>query len=243
MRDMKSRDELLGAFVGRPHDQVALRDARGIRFQRLEFLGDAVLDLLALRHETMWKVADARPDCCHTGWFSPTDHALGQIAQRSGLVALADWPLAAGRAADLVEACVAVVFNAHGWPGAERFAAAAIHPIDLIPALPITHRVEDDRSVCELGAQVLEACFTMLLFSRYRTEDEGALSARRAVLMRNSHRAGVARMAGLAKPSRATAGAGADQLDRHIGSICLGLGIEAAINAAVPLLRPGTIEQ
>jgi hypothetical protein len=91
-RDASAGQALFGPDLPEPADAVALRDARGHRFQRLEFLGDSVLDLLALRHRVLWTLGGQVPQCCAGGWFDPTDRTLAvtnrrraQLARRLGL--------------------------------------------------------------------------------------------------------------------------------------------------------------
>lgn len=228
-RDHAAQEAVFGSDRPGAADQIALRDARGVRFQRLEFLGDSVLDLLALRHLVAWTVAGARPPCCARQWFDPTDHELGIVARAHGLTALADWPLVDQRAADLVEASVAAGFLALDWAGALSFAALRIHPVDAMPTGgrgdPAAHR----RVVCELGSQVFDTYSTQQVFSLQSDADEGILSQARAALITNQRRAGLARSAGLTAPEHADDQAWADRLDFDLGTRCLGDGIPAAL--------------
>jgi hypothetical protein len=226
-RDASAGQAMFGSEVPAAQDAIALRDARGIRFQRLEFLGDSVLDLLALRHRVLWTLARQIPRCCAGGWFDPTDRALAVVSRAHLLTELADWPLADERAADLVEACVGAGFRSHGWAGATRFAGARVHPIDTQPERrgdPAEHR----RLVCELGAQVFDAHCTAQAFGEHPDADEGELSTVRAGLVTNRRRARLARRLGLPAPSTRRDDDWADQLDFELGRVCVEGGVAAA---------------
>jgi hypothetical protein len=236
-RDASAGQALFGPDLPEPADAVALRDARGHRFQRLEFLGDSVLDLLALRHRVLWTLGGQIPQCCAGGWFDPTDRTLAVVSRAQLLTDLADWPLADERAADLVEACVGAAFRSHGWAGATRFAAVRVHPID---AQPDRHGdpAEQRRLVCELGAQVFDAHRTRGAFEEHPDADEGELSRVRAGLVTNRRRAQLARRLGLPVPSTRRDDDWADQLDFDPGRTCIESGVAVADERVAELVRP-----
>jgi dsRNA-specific ribonuclease len=216
----------------RPDDAVALRDARGQHFQRLEFLGDAVLNLIAQRHLSLWRIHGTTPRCCQPRRFSTTDSALAAIGRKDPFKAIPDWAVSPARSADLIEASVAAAYLSHGWQGAIRLAELHVHPKTIDPPRirdPITgHRVD----VLHLGAQVLSTFYAISVFTDNPTVDEGALSELRAGFDLNSRRADLARRLGYSAPVGAGDRGWADQLDYALGVICTRHGIARAIKSA-----------
>jgi hypothetical protein len=214
----------------RDDDREALREARGKHFQRLEFLGDAIIDVLAIRHEAMWRLSGAVPTCCEHFWFSPTDKALGVIAHERDLVSIAIHPVGSERSADLVEALVGAAYCVGGWTAASTFVSEHVHSIDREPTAPLVEFA--GRAVYELGAFIFDAYCADSLFNALPDADEHELSDARAALMTNERRAKVARELELPQPFYDTAPAWADQLDFALGSLCIKDGIAAAIDAS-----------
>jgi hypothetical protein len=185
-------------------DAVALLDPRGLRFQRLEWLGDSLLDHLTALHRVL--VAEQDVACCADRSHSQlvSDRDLARAVRTSGLVPLLDWTPSAHRQADLVEACVAAAWLAGGWPDAVAAAAVLVHrPLaactDVLVSGADPGLAEPDcgtpafRRLAGLGSHVMEAAASTRLFHE-DPGDEGELTARRHPMLagRNvQHRAAV----------------------------------------------------
>lgn len=201
-------------------DAPALLDPRGARFQRLEWLGDSLLDVLVAR------VRAGDPDGPgHAAYTS--DDALALSVATTGLPARLDWQPSPGRLADLVEACVAAGHRAAGFFGARTVAVRLVSPALAEPALP---RAFTPQQAAEAGSHVLEAAAALLLFTLHAGDDEGALSQRRARLL-DSER--VARHGN----GEGTVEEQVDRLQAELGRVLVIRGEQAAVHAALPLLR------
>ena len=239
----RDRSELARVFdsdaMPSSRDAVALRDARGRRFQRLEFHGDAVLDVLVLAHEMSWRLRDERPDCCADGWFEPRDRSLAAISKRRSLASLADWVLGSTRSADLVEACVGACFGAAGWEGASGFVVQWVHPVHRASLPQEVHLdVASSRLARELGAAVVKAAATESVLAALPRAREGELSVARVALTTNQAKAGVAQEAGLTPPRQPSDESWSNRLEEHLGLICLNRDAEHAVHTARSLLSP-----
>ena len=162
---------------------LALRDARGRTFQRLEFLGDPLLELVEGLVDVV--VAGAVPQ--HR---STTDDALARQAAALGVHDWLEWTPSAQRLADLVEAVAGAAFLTGGWR-----AIGSVHqrlrgplPPDVLalleapaPPTPPEPDVEaaTDRPHASLGASVLEVAATLEVYRAFPAADEGELSALR----------------------------------------------------------------
>jgi dsRNA-specific ribonuclease len=236
-RDEAGITATFGGLPPRVGDAIALRDARGKHFQRLEFLGDAVLNLIALRHLGLWRMHGITPRCCEPQPFITTDHALGIIGQAKPFKEIPDWAVSPARSADLVEATVGAAYLSHGWQGAIRLAELHVHPKTLDPPR-VTAPIEGHRvDVLHLGAQVLSTYYAVEVFTDNPGADEGVLSELRTVLDLNSRRASLARTLGYTAPAGAGDRGWADQLDHALGTTCATHGIARAIKAATTAER------
>ena len=203
-------------------DAPALLDPRGARFQRLEWLGDSLLDLLVARHRAIHPGAPTHAELT-------SDRALAARVSMTGLPALLDWTPGPERLADLVEAAVAVGHRAGSWFGARSVAVRLVSHDLAETALP---KALTPRQAAEAGASVLEAAASLLLFARHPDDDEGDLTRRRGPLL------AVERLA------RSAEGAGpvqerADRVQAELGRVLVIRGEQAAVHAALPYLRDG----
>lgn len=185
----------------------AVRDARGVDFQRLEFLGDSVLDLVLSVHATV------EPGCSSCTKVSGdvgrlvTDRALAQRAAVTGLGSWLEWQASPERHADLVEACVAAAWLPGRWMQAARFISVIVHPLGEVVAATFERGgVELDesrgsKSARRVGASVLELTASYQAFVQLPTADEGELSERRAEVHRTSRVAAYVRRHQLADSS------------------------------------------
>jgi dsRNA-specific ribonuclease len=110
--DVARLDSALGVRL--PHREVveALIDPRGHLFQRLEYVGDSILDAVVLQ-----ALVALQP------WTEPSlrflsseqqalvsDHALGRVAARRGLPEVRTFEVSVHRLGDRVEACIGAVW-------------------------------------------------------------------------------------------------------------------------------------
>lgn len=183
----------------------AVRDARGVDFQRLEFLGDSILDLVLSAHTIV------EPGCAGCAKVSGdigrlvTDHELGLRAAASGLGSWLEWQASPERHADLVEACVAAAWLPARWTQAAQFISVTVHLLgDEVAATLERGGFELDESMGSkparrLGAAVLELSASYQAFVQHPTADEGQLSDLRAQVHRTSRVATYARLHQLAQ--------------------------------------------
>ena len=200
-------------------DAPALLDPRGARFQRLEWLGDSLLDVLVAR------VRAGDPSMSHADCTS--DAALARTVASTGLPDRLDWRPSPGRLADLAEACVAAGHRAAGFFGARTVAVRLVSPALAEPGLPAALTA---KQAAEAGSHVLEAAAALLLFTLHTGEDEGALSRRRARLLDGDR---VARHG----DGQGTVEQQVDRLQAELGRVLVIRGEQAAVHAALPLLR------
>jgi hypothetical protein len=176
-----------------PDDAAALLDPRGDRFQRLEWLGDSVLDHLTAHHRAL---GDLRSAGCCTGRTQQqlvSDRALAHSVTVAGLVTLLDWAPSAHRRADLVEASVAAAWLAGGWHAALEAAAALVHGPFVADADALLLGADPGlaapacasrafRRLAHLGSYVLEGAAAAFLYTA-DPGDEGDLTRRRHPLL------------------------------------------------------------
>jgi len=117
-------DELIGPGHAQRSHLSAIARFAGTTFNRLEFLGDTVLEqvllepMLQSHGATAGSVQDALTACT-------SDAALTATAARLGIDRLLPDDVPASRAADAVEALAGACFVHRGWPAVERFAEVA----------------------------------------------------------------------------------------------------------------------
>lgn len=260
--DAVAQQTLFGQWVPGGDDAIALRDARGARFQRLEWLGDSVFDLIAGDHAVRVQLMPDTSRCCAGDPLRTDDRALAVLAHRSGLLTIPDWAPGAERSADLVEAVIGAVFRRHGWAGAVHVAAvlhdgiasrSPLQPSDLLDPVgdatapgrerrrgPGTDRSSgaagvSPRELRQLGAQVFDAAASIGIFGALPQADPAGLSAARAAAITNERRAHIADVHGYRRPASRTVVAAADDLDEVLGTACIHRGIEAAVTDAASL--------
>ncbi|MEO8107447.1 MAG: hypothetical protein ABI720_09020 [Actinomycetes bacterium] len=176
--------EVLGQI---PDEQtvLAVRDGRGRQFQRLEFLGDSVLDVLLAVHQ--WCEPNCRT-CREPGAVvDSTDHHLAEVALQTGLGSWLEWAASSERLADLVETCVAACWLSGGWSQALSFASRVVHPIGAETGDVLAEGaagLESGRAGRRAGSAFLELAAAHGLIQTLPTADEGELSQRRAEIHR-----------------------------------------------------------
>lgn len=125
-----------------PSAMEAIRRARGREFQRLEFIGDSILEVVLHAHAVM--VGPACPYCEGRADRFTTDAHLGELAAAIDLGDWLDWTPSEHRMADLVEGCVGAAWVSGRWPQVVEFVDAELHPL---PA-------DEQRRLLHGGAQV-----------------------------------------------------------------------------------------
>jgi dsRNA-specific ribonuclease len=122
--DVAHLDEALGiALVSQPYVE-ALLDPRGHLFQRLEYVGDALLDVAVLRVLVLVQPWD-EPSLLFVSDEQQalvSDHALGRVAARRGLPDVRTFEASRHRLADRIEAAIGAAWADSGLEAAERVA-------------------------------------------------------------------------------------------------------------------------
>ncbi|WP_040339569.1 hypothetical protein [Candidatus Blastococcus massiliensis] len=232
----------------RRSDVAALLDPRGHRFQRLEWLGDSLLDHVTAHHRVL--VVEDGGECCagrsHAGLVSDRD--LAASVEDAGVLHLLDWRPGVRRRADLVEACVAAAWLAGGWADALAAAATLVHAAfardrDRLLRGGAPHRPEppcssdDFRRAATLGSFTLEAAASVHLVA-VDAGDEGELSARRHPLLAGRR---LVREAGVRPPCGPTSsGHHLDHVQALVGMAQLRDGAVAAVATASGVLGLGS---
>ena len=227
-----------------PHEHARpLRDGRGREFQRLEFLGDSVLDLLLAVHSVVEPTC--RP-CREVGGVVArlvTDHQLARRAAVAGVGVWLEWEASAERLADLVEACAAAAWRSGGWDQVGAFASRVVHPLSRECVLTVLGRCSspvaptDSRAERRLGAAVLELAAAQTVFLARPEFDEGELSRQRALLHRSERVAAYARRTGAGSESDVAAEL-SDRVESQLAAQLLSSGADAALATAVTVLAP-----
>ena len=173
---------------------LAVRDGRGRQFQRLEFLGDSVLDVMLAVHQ--W----CEPQCQHCrepgAVVDSSDRHLAQVAVQAGLGAWLEWAASAERLADLVETCVAACWLSGRWSQALVFASQLVHPMGSETSSALSEGVsglDAGRAGRRVGSAFLELAAAYRLMQAFSDADEGELSERRARIHRAAAVAAIVR--------------------------------------------------
>jgi len=158
-----------------------VRDGRGRQFQRMEFLGDSVLDVVLTVHR--W----VEPECveCVQRPQTPeaSDQHLAEVAVRAGLGKWLEWHASHERIADLVETCIAACWLTGRWPQTVHFVNAVVHPVGerTLDALISGVNGVPGRAARRVGSAVLELESGSLVYRSMPDADEGILSESRAL--------------------------------------------------------------
>ena len=219
----------------------AVRDGRGRAFQRLEFLGDSVLDLVLAVHTA------AEPDCpgCavahHRGDPSRlvTDHRLAEQARACGVGEWLEWDSSDDRLADLVETCVAVSWRSGGWAQAAAVVDVLVHPLgDVVSRVLVSGLTDLSTSTASerrLGASLLELAAALTVSDGWPDADEGELSQRRASIHRAERVAAHAARHRLVPPG-GDADAVSDRVEQWLARRLVRAGADAAVAEARAVL-------
>jgi hypothetical protein len=161
----------------------AVRDGRGRQFQRLEFLGDSVLDVVLAVHRWVEPQCEA---CARDGRHAEaSDRYLAEAAQRARVGSWLEWHASHDRIADLVETCVAVCWLSDSWVRVVGFTSTVVHPMGRRTAAALAEggvAGEPGRAARRVGSAVLELASGRQAFMTLPDADEGVLSTARAAV-------------------------------------------------------------
>jgi dsRNA-specific ribonuclease len=162
--DVRKLDHALGFSLGREDLVHALIDPRGPMFQRLEYVGDSILDAVVVRELVQLEAWDETSLALINGEQQSmvSDHALGRVAARRGLPAVRTFPASKHRLADRIEASIGSLWVDRGIDDAAaaayelvvRPAVEGIPRRDELPEAPRAERYE--RAARELGHDPVE---------------------------------------------------------------------------------------
>lgn len=222
-----------------PGALAALAAGRGRDFQRLEFLGDALLELVIHAHSVI-----SGPGCplCHgRADLFTTDVHLTQVAHERDLGTWLTWHPSERRLADLVEAATAAAWWSGRWPAVVRFVAANVHDLDADQCRAIlnggsqVHPEAPARAREILGAAILEAAASLNAFNRHPEGDEGDLSRIKARLLSTEHVMSRSRDSRWVHRKMRTRHFVRDDVENRLATELLGSGIAAAVSIATVL--------
>jgi dsRNA-specific ribonuclease len=230
------------ARLGPLHDDVleAIRAGRGREFQRLELMGDSVLEVVLHAHAVL-----AGPGCPHCAGRADrftTDAHLGELGRRIGLGAWLERPPSPHRLADLVEACVGAAWVSRRWPGVVGLVDRELHPLDPTEQRHLLHggaRLHPEapaRAREILGAAVLEAAASTSAYLRYPEADEGGLSRVKARMLAGEHVLGRCRESKWVRRTLRRRRFDRDDVERALAEDLLARGLASAITIAWPLV-------
>ena len=222
-----------------PSAMEAIRTCRGREFQRLELIGDSILEVVLHAHTVI--VGPSCPLCEGRADRFTTDAHLGELARAINLGDWLDWHPSEHRMADLVEACVGATWVSGKWPQVVAFVAAELHPLPpderrrLLQGGAQVHPEAPARAREILGAAILEAAASTSAYRRYPEADEGELSRVKARMLSGEHVLGRCRDSRWVRRSLRTRRFDRDDVERHLAADLLAHGLASAITIAWPL--------
>jgi hypothetical protein len=223
----------------KPGPMEAIRTGRGRAFQRLELIGDSILEVVLHAHTVL-----AGPGCPHCGGRADlftTDAHLGEVGAAIGLGEWLDWNPSERRLADLVEACVGATWVSGRWPQVVHFVAEQLHPLGQDEQRRLLHgggQVHPDapaRAREILGAAILEAAASTGAFHRHPEADEGDLSTVKARMLSTEHVMGRCRDSPWVRRSLRRRHFDRDDVEALLADNLLGHGVASSVSIAWPL--------
>lgn len=217
----------------------ALRDGRGRDFQRLELMGDSVLELVLHAHGVI--VGPGCPLCAGRADRFTTDAHLAGVARSSGLGQWLDWRPSDGRMADLVEACAGAAWAAGQWEQLVAFVGRWVHPLPAAEQRRLLHggaQVHPEapaRAREILGAAILEAAASTAAYRQHPSADEGELSRVKARMLAGEHVMARARENRWVHRELGRGHLVRDDVERTLADLLLGHGLASAVSMAWPL--------
>jgi dsRNA-specific ribonuclease len=126
--DVARLDEALGVPLSEEAYVRALLDPRGHLFQRLEYVGDALLDAVLLQQLVLLEPWTESSLAVVNGEQQAlvSDHALGRVAARRGLPEVRSFTVSRRRLADRIEAAIGAAWADSGLDAAEEVASRLV---------------------------------------------------------------------------------------------------------------------
>lgn len=217
----------------------AIRAARGREFQRLELIGDSILEVVLHAHSVI--AGPGCPYCAGRADRFTTDAHLGALAQEIVLGDWLDWSPSKHRLADLVEACAGAAWVSGRWGQVVTWVARELHPLSRDEQRRIlyggaqVHPEAPARAREILGASILEAAASTSAYRRYPDADEGGLSTVKARMLSGEHVLGRCRDSHWVRRTLRSRRFDRDDVERHLADDLLGRGLASAITIAWPL--------
>jgi hypothetical protein len=218
---------------------AGIASGRGREFQQLEFLGDALLELVIHAHATV--TGPGCPLCHGRADLFTTDAHLTEVAHSGTLGGWLSWHPSEHRLADLVEACTAAAWVGGRWPATVRFVTANVHELpdrqqhQLLNGGSAVHPEAPARAREILGAAILEAGATINSFNRNPTGTEGDMSRLKARLLASEHVMSCSRDSKWVHRRLRTRHFDRDDVEAKLADELLGRGIAAAVAIATVL--------
>jgi hypothetical protein len=218
---------------------AALAAARGRDFQRLELVGDSLLEVVVHAHTVL--TGPSCPLCRGRADLFTTNAHLQQIAQQTGIGDWLDWQPSRTRRGDLVEACAGGAYVSGRWPQLVWFVARQVHPLAEDEQRRILHggsQPHPDAPVRAreiLGAAILEAAASTAAFARHPEADVGQLARLRARMLSGEHVMARCRDSRWVRRRLRTRHVVRDDVERMLADELLARGVGAAVSLAWPL--------
>ncbi len=222
-----------------PSAMEAIRSARGREFQRLELIGDSILEVVLHAHSVI--TGPGCPHCAGRADKFTTDAHLGELAREIDLGDWLDWSPSSHRLADLVEACAGAAWVSGRWPQVVALVAAELHPLPadeqrrLLHGGAQVHPEAPARAREILGAAILEVAASTSAYRLYPEADEGQLSHVKARMLSGEHVLGRCRDSRWVRRSLRTRRFDRDDVERALASDLLAHGLASAVTIAWPL--------
>lgn len=223
-----------------PMAMEAVRSGRGRDFQRLELIGDSILELVLHAHSVI--TGPGCPYCHGRADRFTTDAHLGELAVEIALGDWLDWNPSEHRLADLVEACAGATWISGGWAQVVRFVGSELHPLPdheqrrLLHGGAQVHPEAPARAREILGAAILEAAASTAAYRRDPVGDEGDLSRVKARMLSGEHILGRCRESRWVRRALRTRRFVRDDVERELAENLLARGMASAVTIAWPLV-------
>lgn len=218
---------------------AALVAGRGRDFQRLELVGDSVLEVILHAHSVI--VGPGCPHCAGRADRFTTDAHLTEVARTTGIGAWLDWHPSDQRLADMVEACIGAAWASGSWRQAVAAVALQVHPLPadevrrLLGGGAQVHPEAPARAREILGAAILEAAASTGAFHRHPAGDEGELSRVKARMLSSEHVMSRVRESAWVRRRLRTHHLVRDDVERLLADDLLARGLPSAVAIARPL--------
>ena len=223
-----------------PVTLAAIADGRGREFQRLELMGDSVLEVVMHAHAVL--AGPGCPLCAGRADRFTTDAHLRNLAATVDLGDWLDWHPSPARLGDLVEACAGAMLVNGRWPRVVAFVDRELHPLPADEQRRLVHggaQVHPDappRAREILGAAILEAAASTAAYQQHPEATEGELSRIKARMLAGEHILGRCRDSRWVRHSLRTRRFVRDDVERLLADDLLAHGLASAVSIAWPLV-------